>query len=204
MHADNNREWRSLCTTVAQEGKQHRNLSLSAACSVHCSGNLPLSPLPSQHQPSPGSSSVPEPRLFPSAPRMELCGAGREQGWRKVPINHQLGLLEGLQRHRQRASSLLQCAKLLLTLPAHPDQAQKKLGTNGTSSPVTPQTTVSSEQEHREAHGGNDPSPRCSGPSRSTSHPLAPGCHGQAGPPAGPAPPGRGDSSLVPPSWAVG
>lgn len=82
---------------------------------------------------------------------------------RKVPINHQLRLLEGLQRCRQRAPSLFQPAKLPLTLACTaclspgPKRGRQHsldgLGTNGISSFAIPQKTVSSKQEYGEVPG---------------------------------------------------
>ncbi|XP_009469765.1 PREDICTED: p53 and DNA damage-regulated protein 1 [Nipponia nippon] len=104
-----------------REGKREGNRSRERCLPGALFRELAIVSAPLPAPASPGSSWVPEPRLFPgargwSSAELGGSGAGSTAQGRKVPINHQLGLLEGLQRHRQRASSPLQSAQLPLAL----------------------------------------------------------------------------------------
>lgn len=111
---------------------------------------------------------MPEPRLFPSAPRMELSGAGSErgrlhgtgeEGANKPSARVSGGSVERQAKGLEPAPVCQAVARPARTacLSAGPgrgrQQSLDRLGTNGTSSPATPQTTASSEQEHGEAPG---------------------------------------------------
>lgn len=223
MHAGNNREWRSLCTTVAQEGKQHRNLSRERCLLRALFREFAIVSTPIPAPPSPGRSSVPESQLFPGTLRMNLSEAGRElcrlHGTGEEGANKSSArALEGLWRCRQRAWSLPESAKLPLTLLAQRafPQAQEGSGSRNTAlvgkpgraggqmAPPHPQPrrlrlALSRSKGRRLGEG---PEPVFGARQK---HSTAPGTQlpWPGRPPAGPVSAGCGDIRPVPPSWAV-